>query len=71
VESDKKLKMKASNFLLDNTKFNAFNSQGGLLNRMNMKHSNFDLQNLKISGVTVSPVLSNISIDGSQLNEIV
>jgi len=61
--------MKASNFLLDNTKFNAFNLQGGLLNRMSMKPSNFDLSNVKFSGVTASPALSNISIDGSMKNE--
>ena len=71
MDSDQKLKMKATNFLMDNSKFN-LNSKGGLLNRMNMKNvvSNSDLKNLRISGVTASPVLSNISIDGSQRNEI-
>ena len=56
---------------MDNSKFNLV-SKGGLLNRMNMKNvvSNSDLKNLRISGVTASPVLSNISIDGSQRNEI-
>jgi hypothetical protein len=63
--------MKATNFLMENSKFN-LNSQGGLLNRMNMKNAvnNSELKNMRTSGLTASPILSNISIDGSQKNEI-